>query len=105
MHVSINTVDNVEIITSSHIMEESAATCRTSDSHELLQVAVSILYKDDESWFDTYKDIDLLLDVSEILDNYDKWSKPLNTDGADGVNNESTNKCIKPDVCIGKLQT
>ena len=41
-NVSIDTVDNVEIITSSHIIEELVYTYRKSNSHELLQVIVSM---------------------------------------------------------------
>ena len=103
--VSIDSVDNAEIITNSHIMEESVSTCRKSDSPELLQVVVSMSYEDDKSWFDAYEDIDSWYDASETLDKYDKWNKPPNTDDVDGINNEPINKCIKPDLYIGKRQT
>ena len=55
-------------------------------------MAVSMSYKDYESWFDAL----------ESLDNYNKWNNPPNTDDVDGITNESTNKCIKPDFYIGK---
>ena len=61
--MSIDTVENAEIKKRSHIMEELASTCRKPNSHEILQVAVSISYEDDESWFDAYKDINLWHDA------------------------------------------
>ena len=54
-------------------------------------------YEDDDLWLDVYKDMDSWYDASETLDKYDGWYKPSNTDGVDGITNESTNKCIKPD--------
>ena len=101
-NMSINTIDNAVIITSSHIMEKLTSMCRKSDSHELFQVAVSMSYEDDKSLFDVKNDFDLWHDASETLDNYDKWIKPPNTDNVDDINNESTNKCMKPDFYIGE---
>ena len=47
--VSIDTVDNAEITTSIHIMEESTSTCCKFDSQELLPVTISMSHDDDES--------------------------------------------------------
>ena len=64
-----------------------------------------MLYEDDKSWFDAYEDNELWYDASETLDKYDVWNEPSNTDGVDGVNNESTNKCINSGFYVGKHQT
>ena len=93
--VSIDTVYATEIIASSHTIEEATYTCCKPDSYELFHMTVSVPYKDDESWFDTL----------ESLDNYNEWNKPLSTDCVHGVTVESTNKCIKPDLYIGKRQS
>ena len=68
-NVSIDTVDNAEIITSSHIMEELIYACHKFDSQELLPVTVSMSHDDDESWFDVHKDFDSWHDTSETMDN------------------------------------
>ena len=62
-------------------------------------------HDDDESWFDAHEDFDYWHDTSETIDNYDKWDEPPNTYGVVGINNEYTNKHIKPDFYIGECQT
>ena len=93
--VSIDTLDNAEVIASSHTIIGSTYTCHKFDSHELLHMVISVPYEDNESWFNAL----------ESLDNYNKRNKPLNTDGVDVIINESTNKYIKPDFYIGECQS
>ena len=103
--VSLGTVDNTEIIVSSHTMEESTYTVVNPILMSFSLVVVSMPYKDDKSWFDAYEDDNSWYDALEPLDKYGKWNKPPNTDGVDSVTNESTTKCIKPDFYTNERQT
>ena len=98
-------VDKAEITTSIHIIKESTSTCRKFDSQELLPVTISMTHDDDKSWFDAHKDFDSWCNTSETIDNYKEWYKLPNIHKDIGINNESTNKHIEPDLYISKSQT
>ena len=70
--MSIDTMANVEIIASSHTIKKSTYTCHKSDSYELLHMAVSPPYKDDDSWFDAYENDESWFDALEPLKYYNE---------------------------------
>ena len=86
--MSIDIVNNAEILVGSYITAGSTYTFRRSDPHNLIHNA-------DVSWYAG----------SDFLDNCDKWNKSLNTGGVNDVTNNSANQSIKSDFWIGEGQS
>ena len=63
--VSLDINNSAEVLAGSHTTGGSTYTFHRSDPHDLI-------HDDDVSWYD----------VSDFLDNYNKWNESLNTNGA-----------------------
>ena len=86
--MSIDTVNSAEVIVGNHITGGSTYIFCSFNSHNLI-------HNNDVSWYD----------VSDFLDNYDKWNKLPNTDGVDVVTNDSVKESIKSNFWIGERQS
>ena len=83
---------------------KSTSTYHKFDSQDPLPVTISMSHDNDESWFDAHENFDSWHNTSETMNNYDKWDEPPNTYGVVGINNESTNKYIKPNFYVSEGQ-
>ena len=92
--VSIDTVNSVEIIAGSHIMEDLTYAFERSYPFGLIDTPSHVSDEDDMSWYDGLA----------FLDNFTDSSKSTNTFG-DFVTHESTSESNKSDFRIGERQS